>query len=309
MKHHPSNQIFSEIGPIERMAIADIKEAPSFRIYKKETVRKAARFLESFGIRLPIVLDANNQIVEGEIWYHAAKQLGLIDVPILRLNGLTPSQLKAYRIGVQRIPQSAGWDDAALAEVFKEWSLEDLDFDVELTGFSAAEIDQIIEIGDSNVKAPPSAENDCTSADIGKTVTRAGDLWLAGDHRLLCGNSLDGQSLAILLGSEKASVVITDPPYNTVVDGHVGGKGRIRHREFAMASGEMKGGQFAEFLLSSMRQLVAGSDDGSLHYIFMDWRHAQELLAAGSTVYTELKNVCVTTALLARLEQRKSTNS
>ena len=293
MKHQQTNRIFTEVGPIERLPITAVKEKRSFRVFKKETLRQAARFIEAFGSRVPILVDAENEIVEGEIWFCAAKHLGLPDIAVLRITGLTPNQLNAYRIGVQRIPQSAEWDDTALADVFKQWSSEDLDFDVELTGFSAAEMDFLIESTASNAKPKLSIDDGVTSADIGSATTQLGDLWLAGDHRLLCGNSLDAKSIEHLLGREKAAVVITDPPYNVAVHGHVGGKGRIRHREFAMASGEMKGTAFAEFLQQSMRQLAVGSVDGSIHYLFMDWRHAQELLAAGCAVYTELKNIVV----------------
>ncbi|UGV27683.1 hypothetical protein E0H22_19565 [Rhodopseudomonas boonkerdii] len=285
------NHIVTDIEAIERLPIGSIKTSRSFRIFRKETVRKAARFLEEFGLRLPIVLDAKDEIVEGEIWFHAAKHLELTDVPIVRVGGLTPHQLNAYRIGIQRIPQSAQWDDAALADVFKHWTVEDITFDIELTGFSAAEIDILIETSDAKVKAPTTT--DITTADAGARISRLGDLWLAGDHRILCGNSLESDSFKILLGSETASVVRTDPPYNVAVQGHVGGKGKLKHREFAMASGEMKGAQFTEFLLGAFRQLAAASADGSIHYIFMDWRHAQELLAAGSSIYSELKNVVV----------------
>jgi DNA modification methylase len=293
MRHRKSNSILAEIGPIERLPITAIKEKKSFRIFKKETLRQAARFMEAFGSRVPILVDADNEIVEGEIWFCAAKHLGLPDIAVLRITGLTPNQLIAYRIGVQRIPQSAEWDDSALADVFKQWSSEDLDFDVELTGFSAAEMDFLIESTASSARQQLSINDGVTPADIGSATTQLGDLWLAGDHRVLCGNSLDAKSIEHLLGREKAAVVITDPPYNVAVHGHVGGKGRIRHREFAMASGEMKGTAFAEFLQQSMQQLAAGSIDGSIHYLFMDWRHAQEILAAGSAVYTELKNIVV----------------
>jgi DNA modification methylase len=293
MQKERSNHIFTEIGTIDNLPITDIKADKSFRVFKKETVRKAAQFLEDFGLRIPIVIDGKGEIVEGEIWFHAARHLELAEVPVLRVSGLTPNQLNAYRIGVQRLPQMADWDDAALADVFKRWSAEDLDFDIELTGFSAAEIDLVIESTASRAKAESSINDVVTPADIGSATTQLGDLWLAGDHRILCGNSLDAKSIELLLGREKAAVVITDPPYNVAVHGHVSGKGRIRHREFAMASGEMKETAFAEFLRKSMRQLVAGSIDGSIHYIFMDWRHAQEILAAGSAVYTELKNIVV----------------
>lgn len=293
MQTERSNHLFVQGGPVEYLPISLIEPGKSFRIFKKETIRKAARFLETFGLRLPIVVDANNTIVEGEIWFYAAKRLELSDVPVLRVSGLTPNQLNAYRIGIQRIPEAAEWDDAALTDLFKQWSAEDLEFDIELTGFSAAEIDFLIESNGTKTHLSSSQDDCIQPADMGPCVSLPGDLWLAGDHRLLCGNSLEIGSLEALLGGEKASVVITDPPYNVVVNGHVGGKGRIRHREFAMASGEMKGDEFIEFLTTSMRQLISASVDGSLHYIFMDWRHSQEVLSAGTKLYNELKNICV----------------
>jgi DNA modification methylase len=94
------------------------------------------------------------------------------------------------------------------------------------------------------------------------------------------------------MDNARAALVITDPPYNVAIGGHVGGKGEIQHREFAMASGEMSPGEFVNFLGSVFELLVRFSTDGSLHYIFMDWRHATELLAAGNARYARLINVC-----------------
>ena len=88
-------------------------------------------------------------------------------------------------------------------------------------------------------------------------------------------------------------MVFTDPPYNVPIDGNVGGLGAIRHREFAMASGEMDEAEFTEFLTRALGLLAGYSQDGSLHFICMDWRHIGELLAAGKRSYTELKNLCV----------------
>jgi DNA modification methylase len=285
------NQIPSDLGPTQLIAVSSLKFPRSFKIYPSTTIKKAARFLETFGLRLPVLVDSDRNIVAGEIWALAHQRLGYPEIPVLFTEGLSADQLKAYRVGIQRIPELADWDDGALGELFQDWTSRDLDFDVELTGFSVPEIDSLI----GNLEGVPTGEDADTlkPADIGTAVTKIGDIWIAGPHRILCGNSLDPASFEALMRDEKASVVITDPPYNVAIDGHVGGKGRIRHREFAMASGEMKGNEFASFLQNSMGLLARHSIDGSLHYIFMDWRHAGELLRAGEAIYRELKNIVV----------------
>ena len=88
-------------------------------------------------------------------------------------------------------------------------------------------------------------------------------------------------------------MVFTDPPYNVPIDGHVGGSGAVKHREFAMASGEMSKPEFIAFLRTSFQNLAEYSVDGSIHFICMDWRHMEEMLAAGEGVYSELKNLIV----------------
>jgi DNA modification methylase len=126
-------------------------------------------------------------------------------------------------------------------------------------------------------------------------VTKAGDLWLLGRHRVFCGDALDAASYETVLNEEKAAIAFTDPPYNVKIDGPVSGLGSIRHREFAMASGEMSQERFAGFLLRVCTLLARHSQNGAIHFICMDWRHAHELLSAGRDVYSELKNICVWT--------------
>jgi hypothetical protein len=108
-------------------------------------------------------------------------------------------------------------------------------------------------------------------------VTRTGDLWLLGRHRLLCGNALETSAYDRLLGAERAQVVITDPPYNVPIAGHVSGLGKTQHREFAMASGEMSSEAFATFLTIVFHNMALYSTDASLHYAFMDCRHLEEM--------------------------------
>jgi DNA modification methylase len=125
------------------------------------------------------------------------------------------------------------------------------------------------------------------------TVSRPGDLWALGAHRLLCGNALEAAAYQTLMAGELAEMVFTDPPYNVPIDGHVSGHGRVRHHDFAMASGEMSEDEFTTFLRTVLERLAGVSRDGAIHFMCMDWRHLGEMLAAGRAVCSELKNLVV----------------
>jgi hypothetical protein len=243
------NQIPAELGPTQLIAVSSLTFPRSFRSYKAPAIKQAARFLETFGNRLPILIDAKRNVIAGEIWALAAKRLELPEIPAIFVEGLSSDQLDAYRIGIQKIPELGGWDENALGEIFKDWSSRALDFEIEIVGFSMPEIDSLIGSLDSTAFGGEVAEEPIPVGS-GNAVTRAGDIWIAGGHRILCGNSLDYASFASLMGDEKASIVLTDPPYNVAIDGHAGGKGSIHHREFAMASGEMASAEFIAFLFT-----------------------------------------------------------
>jgi DNA modification methylase len=112
-------------------------------------------------------------------------------------------------------------------------------------------------------------------------TTASGDLWQLGKHRVLCGNSLITADYDRLMDGAKADLVISDPPYNVAIDGHATGLGKVRHREFGMASGEMSSAEFTDFLRKAMTTAWDHSATGSLAYYFMDWRHMTEILSAG----------------------------
>jgi len=174
-------------------------------------------------------------------------------------------------------------------------TLVDLDFDVELTGFAMGEIDLILDEASDAADPPASPDDDIPLPPLGTPVSRTGDLWTLGEHRLLCGDSREADVYDRLLEGDLARLIISDPPYNVCIDGHVGGAGRIRHREFVMASGEMSPAEFEGFLRTIFAKVARVSTNGSLHLHFMDWRHLGEMLAAGHAVYHELKNLCVWT--------------
>ena len=198
----------------------------------------------------------------------------------------------AFRIADNRLTEIATWDDRLLAEQLKDLSLLGLDFSLEVTGFDMAEIDLRIQ----SFEEPPEGEDPADGLPgvaAGPPVSKLGDFWRLGHHRLLCGSALDTTAFAALMGEERASVVFTDPPYNVPIDGHASGLGAIHHRPFPMASGEMNGAEFTAFLRQAFGNLAASTVDGALHYICMDWRHLDELLAAGQATYGELENLCV----------------
>ena len=171
--------------------------------------------------------------------------------------------------------------------------LLDLDFDIEVTGFDMGEIDLRIEGLTSESEGIEDAADALSAPQAGSPVTRLGDLWLLGRHRVCCGNALEDAHLSALMQGKKAAMVFTDPPYNVAVDGHVSGLGAIKHREFVMASGEMNEAEFSAFLRQVLSLLILYSADGSLLFVCMDWRHLFELLAAARQLYIELKNLCV----------------
>lgn len=166
----------------------------------------------------------------------------------------------------------------------------DLDFEVTATGFEVAEIDLLLQ-ADSETNPDPADE--APAVRDGPAATKPGDLWLIGPHRLYCGDALTSSSYAALMAGEEAAMIFTDPPYNVPIAGHVSGLGKVQHREFAMASGEMSEAEFTRFLTEAFRQMAAASADGAIHYVCMDWRHLYELLRAGRIADSTLLNICV----------------
>ena len=272
--------------------VRDLRPAPGNpRVHTRKQIRQIAESIKAFGYNVPVLVDAENGIVAGHGRVLAAELLGWLEVPTIRLEHLSPAQAKAFMVADNKLTENAAWDERLLGEAFRDLSLLDLDFSLETTGFDMAEIDLLIEGLEERPPGDDPADEALPLPD--SAVTRPGDLWILRPHRLLCGSALDPLSYQVLMEERRASLVFTDPPYNVRVEGHVGGLGRIHHREFAMASGEMSEAQFTDFLASALGLLAQHSVDGSLHYVCMDFRHMGELLAAGRSTYTELKNLCV----------------
>jgi hypothetical protein len=161
----------------------------------------------------------------------------------------------------------------------------------EVTGFALAEIDVLLDEAREASPDPTHDAEDITPplVDSALAVTRVGDLWGLGRHQPLCGDSRERETFDRLRGGDRADLVFTDPPYNVPIDRNVCGLGRVRHREFAMAAGEMSSEAFTEFLQATLGHAAASCRDDAIAFVCMDWRHMGELLAAGRTVFSAVK--------------------
>ncbi len=279
---------------VELRPLADLRLDPrNPRTHSPRQIKQIARSIEAFGFNVPVLIDAQGQVIAGHGRVLACQQLGWTEIPAIRLDHLSSDQARAFMVADNRLSDTSAWNEQLLAETLRDLSLAELDFDLEAVGFTMGEIDLRIEgLTDSPAAAADPADTPVPVA-VGPAVTQPHDLWLLGRHRVLCGDALKGDAYAQLMNEERAALVFTDPPYNVPIAGHVSGLGKTRHREFAMAVGEMSAAEFTAFLTTVFGRLATHSKDGSIHFICMDWRHLAEVLKAGRTVYTELKNLCI----------------
>ncbi len=276
---------------IENTPVADIKLDPrNPRQHSHKQIKQLANCIQEFGFIKPVVIDDLNQMVSGHAMLLAAKQLGFFEVPAIKVRHLSAAQLRAFRLADNKLAQHSSWDDRFLAQELASLKELNLDFDFKITGFSNPEADIIIQNYNS-AKLPPTSES--MLPQTGSPVCARDDVWKLDEHRIVCGDATVPETFALLMQESKAEMVFVDPPYNLRIEGNVSGKGKVKHLNFGQASGEMGSDQFSHFLATACGNLVAYSDNGAIHYVCMDWRHTQELMAAGREVYTELKNIVV----------------
>ncbi len=261
------------------------------RSHSSAQIEAIARSIEAFGFNAPILVDKANRLIAGHGRLEAAKRLNLAQVPAIRLEHLTEAQAKAYMLADNKLTDRSSWDDRKVAVVLKELSDIALDFEIDATGFEPPEIDLRIQ----SLEPPDEFTDSEDEFEVpeGAPVSRSGDIWTLGDHRLLCGNALDSHAYGALLAGEKAGAVFTDPPYNVRVKGHVSGKGAKKHREFPMAAGELTEDAFCRFLVDAFGLLVSHSVDGGTFFACMDWRHLLEVVGAIRAVDCRLLNLCI----------------
>jgi DNA modification methylase len=265
--------------------------AKNARKHPKKQIVKLAAGMRQFGFLSPVLVNREGVLVAGHGRVQAAIMAEIAEIPTICLEHLSPEEQRAFMLADNRLSSESSWDRDLLKAELAELSAADLSFDLELTGFDTGEVDIIIDPITPADKMDPADQVPELPAP-NNVVSRLGDLWLLGDHRLFCGDANIATGFKILLGDERAQMGFADAPYNVKVKS-IGGKGRIRHEEFKMASGEMSKAEFTAFLKSTFGNMAAHSVDGAIHFQCMDWRHMGEMLAAGEGVYSELKNLCV----------------
>ena len=282
---------------IESVSIESLKSNPrNARRHSDRQIEQIAASIRQFGFNNPLIVDENDQVLAGHGRLQAAKKLSLKSVPCVRIGHLTPEAKRAYVLADNRLAELSDWDDDLLAAELEELSSIELDFDVEITGFDTVDLDRMLgpepdpneRDGDGNgISTNP---DDQIPPLLQKPISRPGDLWLLGSHRVLCGNALEAECYARLLQGEIATQVFADPPYNVRVARHVTSKAGFR--EFPMASGELSSEEFVNFLAGFLREASGCSVDGAILHVCMDWRHIEELLQAARVARLTLMNIC-----------------
>ena len=264
--------------------------AGNARTHSPQQIEQIARSIQRFGFTNPILVGDDLHVIAGHGRLAAAKQLAMGEVPVVRLSHLSPDERRAYILADNQIALNSGWDEEVLAIELQ--GLIDVNFDMDVTGFSVAAIDLTLDAAKTASPAT-SDKGDFVPPVAANAISRHGDHWILGRHGLICGDAQHPTVFDQLLNGSKADLIFTDPPYNVPVNGHVCGSGKIKHREFAMANGEMSAVDFTAFLATTLGCASANARDGALAYVFMDWRHIKELMVAGDLIFDGFKQLCV----------------
>ena len=279
---------------IVSIPISDIKKS-DHRVRKESnnSIRKLKSTITKFGVRKPVILTSEFELIDGHALMEAAVQLGIKTIPCIIASDLSEAEIRALRIALNKTQELGDWDD----NVLRVELLHLLEFDADLTytGFEVGEIDRIVVLNDLSANGAtghPADQFDKSPTSDADAVTRPGDLWRLEEHRILCGNARHPKDLASLVEGATVSAIFTDPPYNVAVNGHVCvGSGKFE--EFAEASGEKSQAEFGVFLNKSIGTMAATLKKGGILFICMDWRHLADLSSVIADLGLELLNICV----------------
>ena len=242
-----------QLVPLEKL----VPYVNNARTHSAEQITKLRSSLREFGFINPVIIDCNYGIIAGHGRVMAAKEEGIAEVPCVFVDYLTEAQKKAYILADNRFAQDAGWDEELLKLEIE--SLEAADFNVALTGFDCAELEDLFR---DNVRDHVKEDDFDVKAELKKPAfSKTGDLWCLGPHRLFCGDSTKAESYDLLMNGKKANLVVTDPPYNV---NYQGSAGKIKNDNMADDA-------FYQFLLDAFTQMEhAMADDASIYVFHAD---------------------------------------
>lgn len=267
--------------------ISDLKPfGGQTRRHPSHQIGKLAASLAEYGQVSPILVDTMLRVIAGWAVVAAAAQIGLDHVLAVTITDLSEAQLRMLRLMLNRVTEDADWDIEALRLELSEILTIDPQIDLQLTGFSTGELYVAMSVSED-------LEDEVPPPEAGASVTQPGDLWILGGHHLVCADARQAESYGRLMQGAQARMIFADPPYNVPIAGHASGLGKTKHANFAMAAGEMSDIEFGVFLTEFCTRACEHAIDGSLHFIFMDWRGMGQLLNATGPIYDEQLNLCV----------------
>lgn len=284
-----------ELVPIEQLR----PNTRNARRHSDKQIDQIADSIRAFGFIVPVIVDDQGLVLAGHGRLAAGKRLGLPQIPCCRVTHLTPEAKRSFALADNRLAELSGWDENILKLELAELAELQLDFDLAITGFDTVDLDLLLgpepdphsKVGDaSGISTNP---DDRIPELRQQAVSRAGDLWRLGAHRVLCGDALKPDSYHTLLQGAVATQVFCDPPYNVSVTRHV--TSAVGFQEFAMGVGEMSTAQFVGFLTAFMGETGRHLIDGAIMHVCMDWRHMREVVDAAEKTGLTLKNLCVWT--------------
>lgn len=275
---------------IEYWPIANLRPGPRVRKHPEAQIERIRASIQRYGFLCPPLIEPSGEIVAGVARVEAARRAGFGDLPVLVASNLSAADIKSYRIADNKLAEMSSWDRDVLKLEFEGILEIDNTFDLQFTGYDTAEIDLVLNPIDANEDESPDDEAPAPDA---VAISRVGDVWMLGKHRLVCGDALSGETFDVLMGGEMARLVLSDVPYNVPVDGHVGGLGKTQHREFVQASGEMTADEFADFLCKAIVVMAANVVDGGIIALFIDWRSVETMLRIGRELGLKLLNLIV----------------
>ena len=256
------------MNQIESLPVSDlIPYARNSRTHSDEQVTQIAASIREFGFTNPVLIDSNGTIIAGHGRVMAAKKVGLAEVPCLRLQHLSPSQIRAYVIADNKLALNAGWDDEMLkAELL---TLQEEGFNTDLIGFSDDELNALL---NSEIIEGQTDPDEIPEPTV-EPVTKLGDIWVLGNHRLMCGDSTSIDNAKRLMGDELADLLITDPPYNVDMTAknemlQKAGKARKDESTFGIQNDKMSNDDFRQFLRDVYSTANSAMRDGAVFYVW-----------------------------------------
>ncbi len=270
-KLHQTERRIDELRPPKRQV----------RKLRPGDVEKVANSIRHFGFCVPVIIGKNDQVIDGIAVVEAARSIGLETVPCVEIEHLSKAEERALRLALNKIGDDRVYDIGELKIEFEELRIEEQP--LQLLGFSEAELD-IVLCEETRPEENLTAVADGLSEE---PVTRPGDLWLLGDHRLLCGNAKDGESYSTLMGSDEAQLALTDPPYAVAISKVVSTK----HRDFIEGGGGMGQAAFEDMITSAFQNMQNSLVDGGLLMSFMDFKHVSDLVVISKLLGLDLVNI------------------